>query len=104
MDKVFVDTNVMLDYLAARPPFDKDAKTLMQRAELGQIEFGLAWSSPAAPVCFHPAHSREAQKPHNATFFTNSFFRPDRSYLTASACFQQNPNHRAQKSTSVTPI
>lgn len=38
MDKVFVDTNVLLDYLAARSPFDKDAKTLMQRAELGQIE------------------------------------------------------------------
>ena len=38
MDKLFLDTNVLLDYLAARPPFDQDAKTIIQRAENEQIE------------------------------------------------------------------
>jgi predicted nucleic acid-binding protein len=38
MDRVFVDTNVLLDYLAARTPFDAAAKSLAQRAEKGQIE------------------------------------------------------------------
>jgi predicted nucleic acid-binding protein len=38
MDKVFVDTNVILDHIAARVPFDQEAKVIFQRAELGQIE------------------------------------------------------------------
>lgn len=38
MDKVFLDTNVLLDYLAARVPFDRAAKTLIQRADAGEIE------------------------------------------------------------------
>ncbi len=38
MDKVFLDTNVLLDYLAARSPFDIGAAKLFERAESGQIE------------------------------------------------------------------
>ncbi len=38
MDRVFVDTNVLLDYLAARAPFDIAAKEIMQRAENAQLE------------------------------------------------------------------
>jgi predicted nucleic acid-binding protein len=38
MDKLFLDTNVLLDYLAARTPFDKDAKILIERADQGQVE------------------------------------------------------------------
>ena len=38
MDRVFVDTNVLLDYLAARAPFDTAAKELTQRAENAQLE------------------------------------------------------------------
>lgn len=37
MDKVFLDTNIVLDYLAARSPFDQEAKIIFQRAELKQI-------------------------------------------------------------------
>ncbi len=38
MDKVFLDTNIILDFLAARSPFDIGAKTLFQRAEAGHIQ------------------------------------------------------------------
>ena len=38
MAKVFLDTNVLLDYLAARTPFDQAAKKIFQQAESGQIE------------------------------------------------------------------
>ncbi len=38
MDKVFLDTNVILDYLLARSPFDSDAKRLFEAAELGNIQ------------------------------------------------------------------
>ncbi len=38
MDKVFLDTNVLLDYLAARAPFDRAAQALIQRADSGEIE------------------------------------------------------------------
>ena len=38
MDKVFLDTNVILDYLAARVPFDGNAKALFLRGERGEIE------------------------------------------------------------------
>lgn len=38
MDKVFLDTNVILDYLLARTPFDFEAKRFFEAAELGSIE------------------------------------------------------------------
>lgn len=38
MDKVFLDTNVILDYLLARTPFDFEAKRFYEAAELGNIE------------------------------------------------------------------
>jgi predicted nucleic acid-binding protein len=38
MDKVFLDTNVILDYLLARTPFDAEAKRFFVDAELGKIE------------------------------------------------------------------
>ncbi len=38
MNNVFLDTNVILDYLLARTPFDSDAKQLFEEAELGNIE------------------------------------------------------------------
>ena len=38
MDRIFLDTNVLLDFLAARSPFDIDANKLFQRAEIGQIQ------------------------------------------------------------------
>lgn len=38
MDKVFLDTNVILDYLLARTPFDIEAKRFFEAAELGSIE------------------------------------------------------------------
>ena len=38
MDKVFLDTNVVLDFLLARIPFDIEAKRLFEAAELGNIE------------------------------------------------------------------
>jgi predicted nucleic acid-binding protein len=38
MDKVFVDTNIIPDHIAARAPYDQAAKVIFQRAELGQIE------------------------------------------------------------------
>ena len=38
MDKLFIDTNVLLDYLAARAPFDQDAKSLIDLAETGRVE------------------------------------------------------------------
>jgi predicted nucleic acid-binding protein len=38
MDKVFLDTNVLLDYLAAREPFDHAAQMLIHRADAGEIE------------------------------------------------------------------
>jgi predicted nucleic acid-binding protein len=38
MDKIFLDTNIILDYLLARSPFDADAKRFFVDAELGKIE------------------------------------------------------------------
>lgn len=38
MDRVFLDTNVLLDHLAARAPFDQAAKRIFQQAETGQVE------------------------------------------------------------------
>lgn len=38
MAKIFLDTNVLLDHLAARTPFDQAAKKIFQLAETGQIE------------------------------------------------------------------
>ncbi len=38
MDKVFVDTNVLIDHLAERQPFHQSAKRLFQLAESGQIQ------------------------------------------------------------------
>ena len=38
MDKIFLDTNVILDYLLARSPYDVDAKRFFVDAELGEIE------------------------------------------------------------------
>jgi predicted nucleic acid-binding protein len=38
MDRVFLDTNVILDHLLARPPFDADARRFFEKAELGEIE------------------------------------------------------------------
>ena len=38
MDRVFLDTNILLDHLAARIPFDAAAKVLIQRAESGEID------------------------------------------------------------------
>jgi predicted nucleic acid-binding protein len=38
MDKIFLDTNVILDYLLARSPYDADAKRFFVDAELGKIE------------------------------------------------------------------
>jgi predicted nucleic acid-binding protein len=38
MDKIFLDTNVILDYLLARTPYDADAKRFFEDAELGKIE------------------------------------------------------------------
>lgn len=37
MDKVFVDTNILIDHLAERHPFSLAAKQLFQLAESGQI-------------------------------------------------------------------
>lgn len=38
MDKVFVDTNIILDHIAARTPFDQEAKLIFKKAEQGEIE------------------------------------------------------------------
>jgi predicted nucleic acid-binding protein len=38
MDKVFVDTNVLIDHLAERQPFCQFAKQIFQLAETGQIQ------------------------------------------------------------------
>ena len=38
MNKIFLDTNVILDYLLARSPFDQEAKRFFVAAELGDIE------------------------------------------------------------------
>ncbi|MCF8246125.1 MAG: PIN domain-containing protein [Saprospiraceae bacterium] len=38
MDKVFVDTNVLIDHLAERQPFCQSAKQIFQLAETGQIQ------------------------------------------------------------------
>ncbi len=38
MDKVFLDTNIWLDYFGARSPFDLDAQNIIQQAENGTIE------------------------------------------------------------------
>ena len=38
MDKVFVDTNVLIDHLAERQPFCQLAKQIFQLAETGQIQ------------------------------------------------------------------
>lgn len=38
MDKVFVDTNVLIDHLAEREPFCQSAKQIFQLAETGQIQ------------------------------------------------------------------
>ena len=38
MDKIFLDTNILLDFLAARSPFDVEAKILFNRAQTGQIQ------------------------------------------------------------------
>ncbi len=38
MNRVFLDTNVILDYLLARSPFDMAAKQFFEEAELGNIE------------------------------------------------------------------
>ena len=37
MDKVFLDTNVILDYLLARTPFDAEAKRFFEAAEAGDL-------------------------------------------------------------------
>ena len=38
MNKIFLDTNVILDYLLARSPFDVEAKRFFEEAELGNME------------------------------------------------------------------
>ncbi len=38
MSKVFVDTNVVLDLLASRQPFEMESRMLFSMADLGQIE------------------------------------------------------------------
>lgn len=38
MKKVFVDTNVVLDLLASREPFEMESRQLFSMADLGQIE------------------------------------------------------------------
>jgi predicted nucleic acid-binding protein len=38
MDKVFLDTNVILDHLLARSPFDIEARPFFEKAEIGKIE------------------------------------------------------------------
>ena len=38
MDKVFVDTNVLIDHLAERQPFCQSAKQIFQLAETGQVQ------------------------------------------------------------------
>ena len=38
MNKIFLDTNVVLDYLLARSPFDVEAKRFFEEAELGNME------------------------------------------------------------------
>lgn len=38
MDRAFLDTNVILDHLLARSPFDIDARHFFEKAELGEIE------------------------------------------------------------------
>ena len=37
MNKIFLDTNVVLDYLLARSPFDVEAKRFFEEAELGNM-------------------------------------------------------------------
>ena len=37
MDKIFVDTNVLIDHLAERQPFCQAAKQIFQKAETGQL-------------------------------------------------------------------
>ena len=38
MIKVFIDTNILIDFLAARQPFAEDAVALFQLADNGEIE------------------------------------------------------------------
>jgi predicted nucleic acid-binding protein len=38
MDKVFLDTNIILDYLVPRPLFLADAEPFFKQAELGKLE------------------------------------------------------------------
>lgn len=38
MNRVFLDTNILLDYLAARSPFDQAATELIRQAEKGEME------------------------------------------------------------------
>ena len=38
MHKVFLDTNIVLDDILARYPFDKDAKRFFDEAENGRID------------------------------------------------------------------
>lgn len=38
MHKIFLDTNIILDDILARYPFDKDAKRFFDKAENGQLD------------------------------------------------------------------
>lgn len=42
MERVFLDTDVILDYLLKRPPFAADALVLFELAEQGQLEISIA--------------------------------------------------------------
>ena len=42
MEKVLLDTDVVLDLLLKRPPFDRDALVLFQWAEQGRLEIGVS--------------------------------------------------------------
>ncbi|HNE28901.1 MAG TPA: PIN domain-containing protein [Saprospiraceae bacterium] len=42
MERVLLDTDVILDYLLKRPPFDKDTLALFQWAEQGRLEIGVS--------------------------------------------------------------
>ena len=42
MDKLFVDTNIVLDWLGYRQPFFKFAKEVFQKGEQGEVEIWLS--------------------------------------------------------------
>jgi predicted nucleic acid-binding protein len=59
MDKVFVDTNVLIDHLAERQPFHQSAKRFFQLAESGQIQMCISTLS----IC-NIAYIIRKMKPH----------------------------------------